>query len=75
MSIKSVLTEKGLRHKGICSLGNLAPHPVEEWLGLAKRVENALAGQSELFKANEGELEQIVERIRNRKRRQKPGDR
>jgi hypothetical protein len=43
--VESVHTPKGPRQRTICSLGNLEPAPVEEWLALAHRLESALRGQ------------------------------
>lgn len=46
--VESVMTEKGPRQKTVCSLGNLRPRPLEEWLVLARKVEEKLAGQLDL---------------------------
>ena len=43
--VESVKTEKGPRHKTVCSLGNLAPGPAEKWRDMAQRVESAVSGQ------------------------------
>jgi hypothetical protein len=37
--VKSVQTPQGPRQRTICSLGNLAPAPPEEWLALAHKLE------------------------------------
>ncbi len=46
--VESVMTEKGSRQRTICSLGNLRPRPLGDWLVLARKVEKRLAGQLEL---------------------------
>ena len=80
--VESVATPKGPRQRTICTLGNLAPRPAEQWLKLAHKIESALAGQIELFGKPEPEVEQILEKIKQRRevqasRREKkksPGD-
>ena len=44
--VESVYTPKGPRQRIICSLGSLAPAPLEQWLDLAHRLEASLQGQS-----------------------------
>jgi transposase len=46
--VESVATPKGPRQRVICSLGALAPGPKAEWLGTARRLHAALAGQTAL---------------------------
>src|SRR3989475_4353668 len=46
--VESVATPKGPRQRVICSLGALAPGPKDEWLGTARRLHAALAGQTTL---------------------------
>jgi transposase len=46
--VESVATPKGPRQRVICSLGALAPGPKDEWLGTARRLHAALAGQTAL---------------------------
>src|SRR2546425_11217808 len=46
--VESVATPKGPRQRVICSLGRLAPGPKDEWLGTARRLHAALAGQTTL---------------------------
>src|SRR5712692_5261262 len=46
--VESVVTPKGPRQRVICSLGALAPGPKDEWLGTARRLQAALAGQTAL---------------------------
>src|SRR6202158_410469 len=64
--VESVLTPKGPRQKVICSLGDLSPRPAEEWLRLARKVEDALVGQANLFSSPDPEVAQIVRQIRPR---------
>ena len=47
--VESVATPKGPRQRVICSLGALAPGPKDEWLGTARRLHAALAGQTALL--------------------------
>jgi len=46
--VESVATPKGPRQRVICSLGALAPGPKDAWLGTARRLHAALAGQTAL---------------------------
>ena len=46
--VESVLTDKGPRQKVICSLGDLSPRPPEQWLALARKLQDALTGQLSL---------------------------
>jgi transposase len=46
--VESVATAQGPRQRVICSLGALAPGPKQEWLGTARRLHAALAGQTAL---------------------------
>jgi hypothetical protein len=43
--VESIQTPKGPRQRVVCSLGNLAPAPKEEWLALAHKLETSLRGQ------------------------------
>jgi len=67
--VESIHTPKGPRQKVICSLGDLSPRPAEEWLRLARRVEDALVGQANLFSQPDPEVEQIVRQVRQRQAR------
>ena len=62
--VESVATEKGPRQKTICSLGDLSPRPREEWLKLARKIENALVGQDDLLARDDDEVAEIVGRVR-----------
>src|SRR5437667_12792362 len=61
--VESVQTPKGPRQRTICSLGSLERGPVEDWLGLAHKLESALQGQESLPKAS-AEVEPWVETAR-----------
>jgi transposase len=67
--VESVQTPKGPRQRTICSLGNLAPAPGEEWLALAHRLESAVAGQLSLA-ATDVRAEALWQRVRRGRRRQ-----
>ncbi len=67
--VESVRTSQGPRQKTICSLGNLRPRPRREWLKLAHKVEEALAGQEDLFEKADPEVEAIVSKTRKRQER------
>jgi transposase len=43
--VESVATERGPRHRVICSLGSLGPAPKAQWLKLARHLEDSLGGQ------------------------------
>jgi transposase len=60
--VESVLTPKGPRQKVVCSLGDLSPRPAQEWLELARKVEDALLGQINLLSGSE--VEKIVHQVR-----------
>jgi transposase len=71
--VESHLTPKGPRQKVICSLGDLSPRPKEQWLELARKLENALTGQQDLF-ASAGpdpELETLIAKVRAGPRRRR----
>ncbi len=46
--VESVLTDKGPRQKVICSLSDLSPKPPQQWLALARKLQDALTGQLSL---------------------------
>jgi len=66
--VESIATPKGPRQKTVCSLGNLAPRSGEEWLALAQKVEDALAGQGRI-EGSDPEAEEIVAKVRKRQTR------
>lgn len=65
--VESVHTPQGPRQRSICSLDDLSPRPREEWLKLAWKIEDALAGQGDLLEAAGDEVAGIVGRARARK--------
>src|SRR6201997_3525193 len=69
--VESVQTAKGPRQRTICSLGSLEPAPVEDWLGLAHKLQSALKGQESLAESSAG-LRPWVETARTKT---KSGDR
>jgi transposase len=66
--VESIHTPKGPRQRTICSLGNLAPAPVEQWRELAHRLESALRGQLPLEPPNE-RFETLLETARRGRRK------
>jgi hypothetical protein len=62
--VESVHTPNGPRQKVVCSLGDLSPRPAEDWLRLARKVEEALVGQLNLFSNPDPEVEEIVRQVR-----------
>ena len=59
--VESVLTDKGPRQKVVCSLGDLSPRPPQQWLALARKLQDALTGQLSLpcMADEDPELEQL----------------
>jgi hypothetical protein len=47
--VESVATERGPRHRVVCSLGSLAPGPKAQWLKLAHHLQQSLSGQESLL--------------------------
>jgi len=47
--VESVATERGPRHRVVCSLGSLSPGPKAQWLKLAHHLEHSLSGQQSLL--------------------------
>ena len=66
--VESVHTAKGPRQRTICSLGNLAPAPAEQWRELAHRLESALRGQLRL-EPSDAKFETLIETARRGRRR------
>jgi len=64
--VESVGTEKGPRHRVVCSLGSLAPAPASDWLALAHKVETALSGQQPLV--GDAQVETIVAKVKTARR-------
>jgi transposase len=63
--VESVLTEKGPRQKVVCSLGDLSPRPPEQWLALARKLQDALTGQMSLpgMADEDPELDRLVKSL------------
>jgi transposase len=63
--VESVLTDKGPRQRVVCSLGDLSPKPREQWLSLARKLQDALTGQLALpgFADQDPELQQLVQNL------------
>ena len=61
--VESIQTPKGPRQRTICSLGSLEPGPVENWLGLAHRLQSALRGQEPLPESSD-QIQSWVEKAR-----------
>jgi hypothetical protein len=64
--VESVQTPKGPRQNTICSLGDLTPRPRTQWLALARKLENALAGQADLVQPADPVLDRFVAKARRR---------
>src|SRR5262245_32921592 len=71
--VESVQTPKGPRQRTICSLGSLEPGPVEDWLGLAHKLQSALRGQGSLPESSD-QIESWLEKARQSRSRS-DGDR
>jgi transposase len=65
--VESVATPQGPRQRVICSLGALAPGPKDEWLGTARRLHAALAGQAALVP--DATVEALTARVHPRRTR------
>lgn len=59
--VESVATERGPRHRVICSLGSLGPAPKAQWLKLAHHLQNSLGGQ-ESFLEHSAEEQALVQK-------------
>jgi transposase len=68
--VASVATPKGPRHRVVCSLGNLAPAPAEDWLALAHKIEVALTGQHPLVR--DARVDALVAQVRAARREARP---
>ncbi len=66
--VESVRTPNGPRQRTICSLGSLAGRSADEWLKLAARLQDSLAGQTDLFEnPDDPQIQQIVQTVQQRK--------
>jgi hypothetical protein len=63
--VESLLSKKGPRQKVVCSLGDLSPKPPEEWLALARKLQDALTGQMSLpgMADEDPELDRLVKSL------------
>src|SRR6516165_29624 len=63
--VESILTDKGPRQKVICSLVVLLPAPPQQWLALARKLQDALTGQLNLpgMADEDPELQQLKLRL------------
>lgn len=59
--VESVATERGPRHRVVCSLGSLSPAPKAQWLKLAHHLQESLGGQ-ESFLEHSGEQQALVQK-------------
>jgi len=71
--VESLGTAKGPRQRPVCSLGDLSPRPRAEWLKLARKIEDALVGQTDLLDPADAEVADIVRRVRQRRERKPNG--
>jgi len=69
--VESVATPQGPRQRVICSLGALAPGPKDTWLGTARRLQAALAGQTALVP--DAPVDALTARVRPRRASAGPG--
>jgi hypothetical protein len=75
--VESVATERGPRHRVVCSLGSLAPAPKAQWLKLAHHLQECLGGQESLLEhsAQEQALVQKATLVtKGKKKRNAGGD-
>src|SRR3989442_9017341 len=64
--VESVATPQGPRQRVICSLGTLAPGPKDAWLGTARRLHAALAGQTAIVP--DAAVDALAARVHPRRR-------
>lgn len=61
--LESIRTPKGPRQRTVCPLGTLAPRPAEEWLTLARKIEDAILGQQPLLgEGSDPELDRLAKK-------------
>ena len=65
--VESLATPKGPRQRTVCSLGDLSPRPRADWLKLARKIEDAVVGQTDLLDPADAEVADIVRRVRQRR--------
>ena len=66
LQFESVETPAGPRQNTICSLGDLKPRPRQEWLALARKLEDGLAGQADLLRPSDPALDRFVAKAHSR---------
>jgi transposase len=75
--VESVATERGPRHRVICSLGSLGPAPKAQWLKLAHHLQDSLGGQ-ESFLEQSAQEQALVQKAtwaaKGKKKRNAGGD-
>ena len=75
--VESVATERGPRHRVICSLGSLTPAPKAHWLKLAHHLQESLGGQESLLEHSAEEealIQKAVAAARGSKKRDAGSD-
>ena len=75
--VESVATERGPRHRVVCSLGALTPGPRAQWLKLAHHLQQSLSGQESLFGQSlqdQALVQKAAVTVRGRKKRSGPSD-
>ena len=65
--VESVRTPSGPRQNTICSLGDLGPGSREEWARRARKLEQAVAGQEDLFELSDAEAERVLEKVKTKR--------
>jgi len=75
--VESVATERGPRHRVVCSLGALCPAPRAQWLKLAHHLQQSLSGQESLLgqaPQDQALVHQAAVTVTGRKKRGAPSD-
>ena len=70
--VESVATERGPRHRVVCSLGALSPAPRARWLKLAHHLQQSLSGQENLLgqsQQDEALVQTVAVTVSGRKKR------
>ena len=75
--VESVATERGPRHRVVCSLGALSPAPKAQWLKLAHHLQQSLSGQESLLgqaPQDQALVQKAAVTVTGRKKRGLPSD-
>jgi transposase len=75
--VESVATERGPRHRVVCSLGSLGPAPRTHWLKLAHHLQESLGGQESLLEQSTQEqalVQKATLAAKSKKKRNAGGD-